>query len=118
MVRRFREDRPLVWLRGEVKTPPFSQSARLEVGYLLRLLQQGELLGLPHSRSMPNIGLRCHELRVNDEAGAFRIIYRVDADAVVILDVFMKKTQQIPQSVVAGCKRRLRDYDELCKAEE
>jgi hypothetical protein len=52
-----RIDKPLVWLRGEVKTPPFSQVARLEAGYMLRLLQQGELLGLPHSRPMPVIGL-------------------------------------------------------------
>ena len=110
---RGRRDRPLVWLRGEVKTPPFSQAARLEAGYLLRLLQQGESLWLPHSRSMPVIGPRCHELRINDEAGTFRIIYRADTDAVVILDVFQKKTQQTTQSHIAACKRRLREYDRI-----
>ena len=26
------EDKPLVWLRGEVKTPPFSFDARIEAG--------------------------------------------------------------------------------------
>jgi phage-related protein len=109
-------DRPLVWLRGEVKTPPFSQTARLEAGYLLRLLQQGESLGLPHSRPMPAIGPRCHELRINDEAGTFRIIFRADIDAVVILDVFLKKTQHTPQSVIAVCKRRLREYDRIDEA--
>jgi len=31
-------ERPIVWLRGEVKTPPFSKEARIEAGYLLRLL--------------------------------------------------------------------------------
>ena len=108
-----RADKPLVWLRGEVKTPPFSQAARFESGYLLRLLQQGESLGLPHSRPMPVIGPRCHELRINDEAGTFRIIYRADADAVVILDVFLKKTQQTPRPVIEACKRRLRKYDQL-----
>ena len=87
-------DKLLVWLRGEVKTPPFSQAARLEAGYLLRSLQEGESLGLPHSRPMPVIGVRCHELRIIDESCTFRITYRVDADAVVILDVFKKKTQQ------------------------
>ena len=92
-----RGGKPLVWLRGEVKTPPFSQAARLEAGYLLRLLQQGESLWLPHSRSMPVIGPRCHELRINDEAGTFRVMYRADTDAMVILDVFQKKTQQTPQ---------------------
>jgi len=106
-------DRPLVWLRGEVKTPPFSQTARLEAGYLLRLLQQGESLGLPHSRPMPAIGPRCHELRINDEAGTFRIIYRADTDAVVILEVWKKKTEQTPQSIIETCRRRLREYDQL-----
>ncbi|WP_199330509.1 hypothetical protein [Microcoleus sp. FACHB-68] len=57
-------DKPLVWLHGEVKTPPFSQEARIETGVLLRRLQQGENLGLPHSRPMPSIGAHCHELRV------------------------------------------------------
>ena len=108
-----REGKPLIWLRGEVKTPPFSQAARLEAGYLLRLLQQGESLGLPHSRPMPVIGLRCHELRINDEAGTFRIMYRVDTDAVVILDVLKKKAEQTPQSVIETCKHRLRTYDHL-----
>ena len=108
-----RIDKPLVWLRGEVKTPPFSQVARLEAGYMLRLLQQGELLGLPHSRPMPVIGPRCHELRINDESGTFRIIYRADTDAVVILDVLKKKTQQTPQSIIEICRRRLHEYDRL-----
>jgi len=109
-------DRPLLWLRGEVKTPPFSQTARLEAGYLLRLLQQGESLGLPHSRPMPVIGPRCHELRINDEVGTLRIIYRADIDAVVVLDVFLKKTQHTPQSVIASCKLRLREYDRIDEA--
>jgi hypothetical protein len=38
-------DKPIVWLRGEVKTPPFSAAARLETGILLRRLQAGEKLG-------------------------------------------------------------------------
>lgn len=108
-----RGNRPLVWLRGEVKTPPFSHAARIEAGYLLRLLQEGESLGLPHSRPMPIIGTRCHELRINDAGGTFRIIYRTDADAVVILDVVKKKTEHTPQSVIERCRRRLRDYDSL-----
>ena len=106
-------ERPLVWLRGEVKTPPFSREGRFEAGCLLRLLQQGESLGLPHSRPMPVIGPRCHELRITDPAGAFRVVYRVDADAIVILDVFLKKTQQTPRSIIETCKRRLREYDRL-----
>jgi hypothetical protein len=61
------DSKPLVWLHGEVKSPPFSKNARLEAGFLLRRLQAGEKLGLPFSRPMPTIGNRCHELRINDE---------------------------------------------------
>lgn len=105
-------DKPLVWLEGEVKTPPFSAAARLEAGYLLRRLQRGERLSMPHSRAMPAIGRRCHELRVNDADQTWRIIYRTDADAVVIMEVFSKKTNQTPKPVIDTCRRRIKDYDD------
>ena len=104
-------DKPLVWLHGAVKTPPFSREARVEAGFLLRRLQAGEKLSLPHSRPMPSIGPRCHELRINDEKMTWRIIYRIDEDAVILLEVFEKQSRQTPRSVIAACKRRLRDYD-------
>lgn len=106
------EDKPLIWLHGEVKTPPFSTIARLEAGYLLRLLQQGDSLSMPQSRPMPSIGKGCHELRINDANETWRLIYRIDADAVIIVEVFSKKTQKTPNSVINTCKRRLKDYDE------
>ena len=108
-------DRPLVWLRGAVKTPPFSAAARLEAGTLLRRLQAGEKLAMPHSRPMPSIGPRCHELRVVDEENTWRVVYRIDADAIVVADVFPKTTQQTPVRVIADCKRRLRLYDQVSR---
>jgi phage-related protein len=78
-----RKDKPLVWLRGEIKTPPLSSVARTEAGFLLRKLQMGELLSLPHSRPMPSIGSRCHELRIDDQDKTWRILYRIDNDAIV-----------------------------------
>jgi phage-related protein len=106
-------DTPLVWLRGEVKSPPFSAAARLEAGWLLRRLQGGERLGMPHSRPMPSIGSRCHELRIVDPDATWRVIYRLDPDAIVIADVFRKTTAQTPTRVIADCRRRLRLYDSL-----
>jgi phage-related protein len=103
--------KPLAILHGVIKTPPMSQRARIEAGYLLRLLQRGDPVGMPHSRPMPVIGARCHELRIIDANKIWRIIYRVDRDAVVIADVFEKKTQKTPKRVIDDCKRRLRDYD-------
>jgi len=104
-------DKPLVWLHGEIKTPPFSQAARLEAGYLLRQLQRGKLLRMPHSRPMPLIGERCHELRINDAGAFWRIVYRVDPDAIVILEVFSKKTRTTPKTAIEACKRRLKEYE-------
>ena len=106
-------DRPLVWLRGEVTTPPFSLNARREAGFLLRMLQRGEKLSMPQSRPMPSVGRRCHELRVRDEDMTWRVIYRLDEGAVVILHVFSKKTQRTPQTVIESCKALLSRYDAL-----
>lgn len=104
-------DKPLVWLHGEIKTPPCSPEARVEAGVLLRRLQRGERLTLPHSRPMPSIGARCHELRIADAQATWRIVYRLDADAVVIAEVFSKKTATTPQHVIEACQRRLHSYD-------
>jgi len=109
------KDKPLAWLHGEVKTPPFSREARIETGFLLRRLQRGEQLGLPQSRAMPSIGPRCHELRVNDAEATWRLIYRIDVDAIVIAEVFSKKTNKTPKTVIKTCKKRLKDYDDACK---
>lgn len=105
------KDKAVVWLHGEVKTPPFSAAARIEAGYLLRKLQLGEKLSMPQSRPMPVIGKRCHELRVTDCNINWRIVYRLDEDAIVILEVFEKKTGKTPKNVIDRCKDRLRDYD-------
>ena len=108
----FRDEKPLVWLKGEIKTPPLSTKARIEAGYLLRLLQRGEKLSMPHSRPMPAIGKRCHELRINDVNLTWRIIYRTDIDAIVILEIFEKKANKTPGQIIENCKNRLKNYDE------
>lgn len=107
------QDKELVWFAGEVKTPPFSSEARIEAGYLLRLLQKGESLSMPQSRPMPSIGKGCHELRINDQSKTWRIIYRIDEDAIVIVDVFAKKTNQTPDAVIKRCQKRLKQYDAI-----
>ena len=104
-------DKPLVWLHGEVKTPPFSKKARIEAGILLRLLQRGELIRMPRSRAMPTVGPRCHELRIIDQNVSWRIVYRTDTDAVVLLEVFNKKTSKTPKRIISLCKKRLNKYD-------
>lgn len=109
------KEKSLVWLHGEVKTPPFSIDARIEAGFLLRRLQQGEKLAMPQSRPMPGIGTRCHELRINDRDLTWRIVYRIESDAIVILEVFEKKTSKTPKTVMDTCKDRLKVYNREIK---
>ncbi len=106
-------DKPLVWLHGEIKTPPMSVHVRLEAGQLLRRLQRGELLSMPESRPMPSIGPRCHELRIGDADVTWRIFYRIDPDAIVISEVLKKKTPKTPRAVLEACRRRLAEYDRI-----
>ena len=103
-------DKPLVWIKGEVKSPPFSANARIKAGFLLRRLQKGDIIEMPDSRPMPSIGKNCHELRVNDKNKTWRIIYYIDEDTIVILEVFAKKTQKTPQEVIDTSKKRLSRY--------
>ncbi len=105
------QDKPLAWLHGEIKTPPLSREARLEAGFLLRRLQRGESLGMPHSRPLPGLGPRCHELRVKDITGNWRLIYRIDTDAIVIAEIFCKKTRKTPKGILELCQRRFKEYD-------
>lgn len=67
---------------------------------------------MPHSRPMSEIGGRCHEIRIVDGGQTWRIIYRIDADAIVIVELFSKKTRKTPPTVIERCKQRLRGYDE------
>jgi len=106
-------DKPIVWLRSEIKTPPLSKEARLEAGFLLRKLQIGEILSMPHSRPMPSIGENCHELRINDRNSTWRIVYRIDADAILILHVFEKKTSRTPKKIIDLCIRRQKEYNSI-----
>lgn len=106
-------DKPVVWLRGAVSTPPFGLEARVETGFLLRRLQRGDVLSLPQSRPMPAVGPGCHELRVVDTGANWRIMYYLAPDAVVILDVFAKKTAATPKVVIAACRKRLAEYQRV-----
>jgi phage-related protein len=67
---------------------------------------------------MPSVGSRCHELRINDEASTWRILYRIDKDAILILEVFQKKTSKTPKSVIQNCQHRARQYDADSKVED
>jgi phage-related protein len=52
---------------------------------------------------------------VVDQHETWRIVYRVDADAIVIAEVFAKKTAQTPLAVLETCRERLKEYDDASK---
>ena len=55
------------------------------------------------------------ELRIKDKAAEWRVFCRVDADAILMVAVLAKKTQQTPQAVIKMCVERLKAYDRLVK---
>lgn len=59
--------------------------------------------------------VRCHELRIQDQQEIWRIVYRIDGDAIVIVEVFKKKTQATPKRVIEQSQVRLRRYDQAAK---
>src|SRR4051812_29515302 len=105
-------DLPVVWLVRSPATPPFSSEARKLAGFLLRQIQRGMRLQLPHSRAMSSVGISCHELRIPDGPTDWRIVYLIDDDAIVVLHVFKKKTRKTPKQVLDLCKKRISAYRE------
>jgi phage-related protein len=72
---------------------------------------------MPESRPMPTIGKRCHELRIKDKNHTWRIVYRTDNDAIIILEVFDKDDNKTPKSVIDNSKKRLNAYDKATRGE-
>jgi phage-related protein len=65
---------------------------------------------MPYSRPMQIIGKACHELRIKDKDKTWRIIYHIANDAIVILEVFSKKSKETPKYVIDNSKNRLNKY--------
>jgi phage-related protein len=102
--------KPVIWLHGRIHSPPFSEAARKEAGVLIGRLQSGRQVSMPASRPLGAIGRNCHELRIPDVDHHWRIVYAIRQNAVLILDVFSKKTQKTPWIVIESCRRRLTRY--------
>lgn len=61
---------------------------------------------------MPTIGRGCHELRIRDRNATWRIVYRNDRNAIVLLAAFKKKSAKTPIEVIRLCKARLKNYED------
>lgn len=106
-------DKPLQWLAQALVTPPVSAQARREAGLLLRRVQRGESMRMPDSRPMPGVGRGVHELRVRDPVSemTWRIVYRIDPEAILVVHWWAKKSRKTAQRDIDLCQRRLRAYD-------
>jgi phage-related protein len=71
---------------------------------------------MPHVERLPDVGPRCGALRVRDAEHNWRIMYRVDSDAILVLAVYSKKTRKIPDAVIQRCQQRMKHYDAAVEA--
>ncbi len=86
----------------------FPETARREAGHQLDQVQRG--LEPDDWKPMPSVGPGVREVRVRDEAGAFRVIYTATRpEAVYVLHAFQKKTQATAKRDLDLARTRLRD---------
>lgn len=104
------EPKPVLFLgdsRDRLKE--FPDLARSQAGADLFAVQ----IGLEPSdwKPMKTVGPGVREIRVRDEAGAFRVIYLATlADCVLVLHAFQKKTEQTAQRDIDLAAKRLREW--------
>ena len=85
----------------------FPETARRRMGHELFMAQVGRTPS--DFKPMPDVGAGAYEVRVRDEAGAFRIIYVAKFnDAVYVLHAFQKKTQKTRKQDIDAAKQVLR----------
>lgn len=86
----------------------FPESARREAGFQIDKVQLGQE---PDDwKPMTTVGTGVKEIRIRDEAGAFRVIYVAKlADVVYVLHCFQKKTQTTSQKDIQLARRRFAD---------
>ena len=76
---------------------------------LLQLLAEGESLGMPTSRPMPQIALGVHELRIRDAGGNWRVFYFTKTEDLLVIHAFQKKTQKTPKREIDSARARLKE---------
>jgi phage-related protein len=85
----------------------FPEAARKEAGVQLHKVQMG--LDPSDWKPMTTVGAGVREIRIRDEAGAFRVLYVANVgDAVYVLHAFQKKTQQTAKRHLDLAASRLR----------
>lgn len=89
----------------------FPDEARQDAGFQIHKVQNGE--NPDDWKPMATIGSGVREIRIRDEAGAFRVMYLAKLeDAIYILHCFQKKTQSTSEKDKELARKR---YKELMK---
>jgi phage-related protein len=89
----------------------FPEDARQDAGYALDQVQRGKQPG--DFKPMASVGKGVEELRVWDDAGAYRVIYLARLkEAVYVLHAFQKKTRATSKHDIDIAKSR---YTELMR---
>jgi phage-related protein len=86
--------KPVIWMgQSREGLREFPDAARGDAGYELDKVQRG---GEPSDwKPMPSVGAGVREIRVQEESGAFRVIYLASRpEGVYVLHCFQKKTQK------------------------
>lgn len=86
----------------------FPQEVRREAGFRLDKVQHG--MEPDDWKPMQSIGRGVTEIRISDQAGAFRVLYVAKfADAIYVLHCFQKKSQQTSQRDIDLARTRYGD---------
>jgi phage-related protein len=85
----------------------FPEQARSRAGYEIFVVQSGR--DPDDWKPLVGVGSGVREIRIRDEAGAFRVIYVAKfADAIYVLHAFQKKTQKTAKTDLELAARRYR----------
>ena len=91
----------------------FPREVRDRLGKALYLLQVGEKLVMPLSRSMPSVAAGISELRLHGQDGQFRTFYFSGSPkGILLIHAFVKKTQQTPRSEIQLARKRLKEMQD------
>ena len=94
----------------------FPKSARIRAGHEVFMVQVGR--DPEDWKPMPTVGAGACEIRVRDEAGAFRMIYVAKfGDAVYVLHAFQKKSRKTSRADLELARRRYRDARTMANKE-
>ena len=86
----------------------FPEEAKRSAGFALYMVQIGR--DPDDWKPMATIGAGVREIRVRDEAGAYRLIYiAIFLEAIYVLHCFSKKSQQTAAKDMTLSRKRLRE---------